>query len=174
MHKCEAFERVCNFSSLTVLLYDNGDKCLSVLQWLTSIISHACISNKHFQFSHTTSVDFLNNTGQQLKQPGIYPCGNDRKYFPTISAGHKGIMKGLTAPQRPFARGMKPVLISKLQIVPVEPMQWWRSRGREGGGSFTLYSLSFLSFFNPQKYLLCYIESQKKDWKENLFLFSFF
>ena len=80
----------------------------SVLQCFTSIISHVCVGSKHFQFSDTTSIDFLNNTGQQLKQHRIYPCGDDRKYFRTISAGHKGIMKGLTAPQRPFARGMEP------------------------------------------------------------------
>lgn len=74
----------------------------------TSIISHVCNGNKHFQFLDTTSIDFLNNTGQKLKQHRIYPRGDDPKYFRTISAGHKGIMKGLTAPQRPFAQGMEP------------------------------------------------------------------
>lgn len=80
----------------------------SVLQGCTSIIPHICVGSKHFQFGDTTSIGFLNNTGQQLKQHGIYPYGDDPKYFRTISAGHKGIMKGLSAPQCPFARRMEP------------------------------------------------------------------
>lgn len=46
--------------------------------------------------------------------------------------------------------------------------------GREGEFIYTL--LTFFPFIlQPSEVsLLCYIESQKKDWRENLFFFSFF
>lgn len=121
----------------------------------------------------TTSIDLLNKTGQQQKQQCIYPHGDDPKYFRTISARHKGIIKSLTAPLCPPLRRE---WNQSLDIKTSNSSCWTNAVvtvwGCIGGGGFIYTLLTFFAFIlqASEVSLLCYIESKKEDWGEESFL----
>lgn len=169
--RCSAFERVCNFSYLTVLLYDNGDKCRVLYNdshqlFLTSG-SEISFFNFHTLLQLTSWIIQDSNWSNIIFTP-VEMIANT---FELFQLGIKESWKASLLPSVPLHGEWNQSLNIKLQMVPVEPMQWWRG-GR--GSSFTLYSLSFLSFFNPQKCLLSVTSKVKRGTEKKIFSYFLF